>query len=164
MLFCCLFLLSYKFFNLWFQPDDTSSMYAATKDILKLFFDRDTYLTTYKFFYTPLLPVAFKVDLTLFGLNPTGYHVTNLIAAFLCGIIGYKLNRLFMPRFESWAGTYLFLLSYPVITIVGWLSMTHYLWGTFFVLSSFYLFKKAEPRNLPSFLLSYFCYYNRISI
>ncbi len=159
VLFCCLFLLSYRFLGLWFQPDDSCSIYAATQDIPKLFLDRDTYLAFYKFFYTPLLPVAFKLDLALFGLNPLGYHLHNLIAAFLCGIVGYKLNRLFMPRFESWVGTYLFLLSYPVITIVGWLSMTHYLWGMFFVLLSFYLFKKAEIENRDMLLLSSLFFY-----
>lgn len=160
ILFCGLFLLSYKFLNLWFSPHDATHIYTSTQNTVDLLFDRDTYLMFNKWFYTPLLPISFKLDFVLFGLNPLGYRVHEMLLAFLTGVIGYKLYRLYMPRFESWGSIYLFLFSYPVISIVGWLSMRHYLWGMVFALSSFYLFKKTETKNRFSlFLPSYFLYF-----
>lgn len=153
-LFFCLFLLSYRFLNLWFTQDDTACIYGSTQEISRIFFDRDTYLLFNRTFYTPLLPVSFKVDFLLFGLNPMGYHFHNLILAFLTGIVGYRLFRLSLPRLESLIGAYLFLLSYPVITMVGWLSLRHYLWGMLFALLSLYLFKKHETRGGLSFSLT----------
>jgi hypothetical protein len=144
VLLISLFLLSFRFLTLWFMMDDTSNIYASSQNALKLIFDRDTYLFFNKMFYTPLLPISFKPDFMLFGLRPLGYHMHNMLAAFFTGLIGYKVYRLYLPRFESWAGTFLFVLSYPVITNIGWITRKHYLWGTFFILASFYFFKKSE--------------------
>ncbi len=155
ILFLCLLMLSFRFLFLWFITDDTSCIYASTKDPLKLFFDRDTYLLFNKMFYSPLLPLSFKLDFMLFRLNPVGYHIHNLLAAFLTGLMSYRVYRLYLPRFESWIGTFLFVLSYPVITNIGWITRKHYIWGTFFTLLSFYLFKKSEfKKGIYLFLLS----------
>ena len=160
ILFCSLLLFSLKFLNLWFTMDDTSCIYASTMSITDLLFNRNAYLLFNKMFYTPLLPVSFKLDFLLFGLNPLGYHLHSLLAAFLTGLIGYKVYRLYLPRFESWAGTFVFLLSYPVVTNIGWITRKHYLWGTFFFLLSFYSFRKAEAGNkwwlFPLSVASYF--------
>lgn len=155
ILFLCLLILSFRFLFLWFITDDTSCIYASTMHPMKLFFDRDTYLLFNKMFYSPLLPLSFKLDFMFFGLNPVGYHIHNLLAAFLSGLMCYKIYRLYLPRFESWIGTFLFVLSYPVITNIGWITRKHYIWGTFFTLLSFYLFKKSEsPKKYLLFLLS----------
>ncbi len=147
VLMASLFLLSFKFLTLWFILDDSANIYASLQNPLKLIFDRDTYLFFNKMFYTPLLPISFKPDFLLFGFRPLAYHMHNFFVAFLTGLMGYKIYRLYLPRFESWAGTFLFMLSFPIVNDIGWLSMRHYLWGSFFALASFYLFKRSETES-----------------
>ncbi len=158
-LFIALLLLSFKFLELWFMTDDSSCIYASKFSIVRLFFDRETYLIFNKMFYTPLLPIFFKLDFVFFELNPKGYHIHNMLAAFFTALIGYKVYRFYLPRIEGWIGTFLFLLSYPVITNIGWITRKHYIWGTCFTLLSFYLFKKFEfLKKYPLFLASNVCY------
>ena len=152
LLFLLLFVFSYRYLTMWFMIDDMALIHAAaSKSTFKMLFDRETYLTLYKFYYTPLFPLPFKIDWAIFKLNPTGYHVHNMIAVFLTALAGYRVLRLYVPALNAWIGTFLFAISYPNIANIGWITMKHYIWGTFLILLSFYIFKKAE--KLKSYVL-----------
>lgn len=159
-LFFLLFIFSFQYLTLWFISDDMPLIHAAaTKSTFKMLFDRETYLSFHKFFYTPLFPLLFKIDWYLFKLNPTGYHIHNLIAVFLTSLMAYKVLTLYLPSFNAWIGTFLFALSYPNITNIGWITRKHYIWGTFLILLSFYVFKKSEKlKNYAFYLLSLILY------
>lgn len=159
ILFLTLFLLSFKFLSLWFIFDDMLCIRSSLNNPLHLLFDRETYLTVLKIFYTPFLFIFFKLDWLFFKFHPVWYHVHNLFAAFCVGLISHKVYRIYLPRLESWIGTFIFLISYPIISNIGWITMRHYLWGSFLSLSSFYLFKRFELyRGLGLFLSSLFLY------
>jgi hypothetical protein len=144
VLLLILFCFSYKFLSLWFIFDDMMDIRCSLNSILGLLLDRETYLTAHKLFYTPLLFVSFKLDWILFELSPFGYHMHNLFVAFLVALIGYNVYRIYFPKLESWLGTFLLSISHPVISDIGWITSRHYLWGVFFILLAFYLFKKSE--------------------
>jgi len=147
VLLLTLFCFSYKFLPLWFIFDDMMILRGSLNSIWGLLFDQETYLTAFKLFYTPLLFVSFRLDWILFELSPFGYHIHNLFAAFLAALIGYNVYRIYLPKLESWLATFLFSISYPVISDIGWITLRHYLWGTFFILLAFYLFKKYETAS-----------------
>lgn len=151
---------SFQYLSLWFMSDDMPLIHAAiTKSTLSMFFDRETNLSFHKFFYTPLFPIPFKIDWHLFKLNPTGYHIHNLIVVFLTSLIAYKVLTLYIPSFNAWIGSFLFALSYPNITNIGWITRKHYIWGTFLVLLSFYIFKKSEKlKNNALYVISLILY------
>jgi len=159
LLLAAILIISFKFLNLWFITDDPSCLYASRFDIWKLFFNRDTYLSFNKMFYSPLLPLSFKIDTSLFGLNPSGYHIINLLLVFLTGIIAFRIFNLYLPKMESWIGTYMFVLSYPFVTNIGWITRRHYLAGGFFCLLSFYFFKTSESNNKKLRLLLSLIFY-----
>lgn len=160
VLLLTLFCFSYKFLPLWFIFDDMMIIRGSLNSIWGLLLDQETYLTAFKLFYTPLLFVSFRPDWILFELSPFEYHIHNLLAAFLVALMGYNVYRIYLPKLESWLGTFLFSISYPVISDIGWISLRHYLWGLFFILFAFYLFKKHEiaPRRYLLFALSMFSY------
>jgi len=155
-----LFCFSYKFLPLWFIFDDMMIIRSSLNSISGLLLDQETYLTAFKLFYTPLFFVSFRLDWILFELNPFGYHMHNLFAAFLVALIGYNVYRIYFPKLESWLGAFLLSISHPVISDIGYISLRHYLWGLFFILLAFYLFKKYETasRRYLLFALSMFSY------
>lgn len=145
VLLLLLIFFSRPYLSSWFIIDDMSLIHAAaTKSSIGMLFDRETYLTFHQLFYTPLFPLLFKPDWFLFKLNPAGYHALNLTAVFLTSLMAYRVLRLYLPSLNAWAGTCLFSFSYPNITNIAWITRKHYIWGTFLILLSFYLFKKSE--------------------
>lgn len=159
LLFLFFLFLSYRFLGLWFMQDDAACIYGSTRAVDQLLFDRDVYRSFNKMFYTPLLPISIKPDSLLFGVDPLGYHVLNLFAVFFSTLMGYATCRLYLPRLDSWLVAFLFVLSYPAVTNAGYLSLRHYVWGTFFTLFALLLFKKGEEKSrVPFFLASYGAY------
>lgn len=142
-----LVIVNHRVMNTWFIVDDTANIFCSSFNPLKLLFDRGVYLYFNQMFYTPLLPISFRPDWLLFRLNPLGYHISNLIAAYLCCLCFYKLQRLYLPPFLSWVGTILLAVSLPMSFDIGWVTRKHYLWGFFFALSAVYLFKRWEGKS-----------------
>jgi len=139
--------LNYRLLHIWFIVDDTANIFCSSFDTLRLLFDRDTYLFSNQMFFTPLMPISFKVDWLLFKMDPFGYHLHNLLAAFLCCIMFYKLLRIYLPATFSWTGALLLACSLPVSFDIGWITRKQYLWGFFLALLALYLFKKWEMQK-----------------
>jgi len=156
-----IFLASWRFIPLWFFMDDSANLYGSTKPLLSLLFDQETYLLFNKMFYSPLLPASFKIDFHAFVSNPAGYRLTNLLIVTVTGIVVYRIIMLYYGKTEAMLGTLLAVISYPMITNIGWITRRHYLFGTLFVLLSFYYLKKYEDRKKTLHyllsLLSYTC-------
>jgi len=147
-----LIIINYEVLDTWFIIDDTANIFCSSFDTIKLLFDRDTYLFFNQLFFTPLLPISFKIDWYLFRLNPIGYHLHNLIAAFLGCIFFYKIQRLYLSPLFSWLGTILLSISLPITFDIGWITRKHYLWGFSFALMALYLLKRWEV-NRKNYLL-----------
>ena len=145
--------LNYRILHAWFIIDDTANIFCSSFGTLQLLFDRDIYLYFNQMFFTPLLPVSFKLDWLLFKMNPFGYHLHNLFVAFLCCLLLYELQKSYMSPFFAWIGTLLFAYSLPVSFDIGWITRKQYLWGFLFALLALYFFKKRDSTGQKYFLL-----------
>ena len=139
-----LVIINYRVLDTWFIVDDTANIFCSSFDTIRLLFDRETYLFFNQLFFTPLLPISFKVDWLLFKLNPTGYHLHNLVVAFLGCLMFYKFQRLYFPPFFSWIGAVVLAFSLPVSFDIGWITRKQYLWGFLLALIALYLLKRWE--------------------
>ncbi len=142
-----LVIINYRVLGTWFIVDDTANIFCSSFDTIRLLFDRGTYLFFNQLFFTPLLPISFKLDWFLFKMNPSGYHILNLLAAYLCCFFFYKFQRIYLPSFFSWLGTILLSVSLPISFDISWITRKHYLWGFLFSLIALYLFKRWETNR-----------------
>jgi len=147
-----LFLINYRVLNTWFIVDDTACIFCSSFDTVNLLFDKGTYLFFNQLFFTPLLPILFKMDLLLFKMNPLGYHLHNLLVAFLSCVVFFKIMRMYCSPFFSWLGTLFLSVSLPMSFDIGWITRKHYLWGFLFSLCALYLFKKWEDKKEHVFI------------
>ncbi len=147
-----LFLFNYEVLNTWFIIDDTAIIFCSSFKTIRLLFDRDTYLYFNQLFFSPFQPISFKIDWILFKMSPTGYHLHNLLVAFLSCVIFYKILKIYIPPFFSCLGTILLSLSMPLSFDIGWITRKQYLWGFLFSLIVIYSLKIWE-RNKKSLLM-----------
>ncbi|MCX5903935.1 MAG: tetratricopeptide repeat protein [Proteobacteria bacterium] len=100
--------------------------------------------------YRPVRYVSYMVDYALWGLNPAGYHVANIVYHGLSAFILYLvLMELVGSRAAAVAGAVLFL-SHPVLTdSVTYISGRRDILVGLFYLLSFYWFVRyrKEPRG-----------------
>ncbi len=99
-------------------------------------------------YYRPLFKVSYTCDYLLYGLNPRGFHFTNLILhtlnVFLLYII---LIYLGIDRVSSLLSSILYAVLPLNVSTVVWLGARADLLCAFFVLFSFLMFLKFEERN-----------------
>lgn len=160
-----LVIINYQALDTWFMVDDTACIFCSSLDPIKLLFDRGTYIYFNKLFFTPILPISLKLDFLIFKMNPIGYHLHNLLIAFLSCIVFYKFLRIYISSFFSWLGTVFLSISLPMSFDIGWITRKHYLLGFLFSLIAIYLFKKWEENkksvfmflSLLSTLLAFLC-------
>ena len=109
-------------------------------------------------YYRPLLDILYKIEYFLFGKNPAGYHLVNIIihifnSFFIYRIFCYILKRSLVPFILA----VIFLIhpvkSGSVVIIVGISDLTY----SFFCLLSFWLYvKKRYTFSLLAFLFAIF--------
>jgi tetratricopeptide (TPR) repeat protein len=117
--------------------------------------------------FNPLSMLSFMLDFTLWGgLNPEGYHLTNIVIHLLNGLLVYRLlMRLHGERLLALVATAIFLLHPVQVESVGWISERKGLLSLFFLLLSwegYCRYRKAEPGggrfayalSLAAFILS----------
>jgi tetratricopeptide (TPR) repeat protein len=117
--------------------------------------------------YNPLAMLSFMLDFTIWrGLNPEGYHLTNIVIHGLNGLLVYVLlRRLHGERLLSLVAAAIFLLHPVQVESVGWISERKGLLSLFFMLVSwleYYRYRAATYGagraayllSLTAFLLS----------
>lgn len=117
--------------------------------------------------YNPLSMLSFMLDFTIWrGLNPEGYHLTNIIIHTLNGFLVYRLLiRLHGERLVALVAASIFLLHPVQVESVGWISERKGLLSLFFALVSwlwYCCYRDAEEGkgwfafsvSLAAFLLS----------
>ncbi len=113
--------------------------------------------------YNPLALLSFMLDYTFWGLNPGGYHLTNIIIHLLNGLLVYRLiTKLHGDRLVSLAAAALFLLHPVQVESVAWISERKGLLSLFFMLIAWerYLVYRAaatDKRGL-AYGLSLLCF------
>jgi hypothetical protein len=107
------------------------------------------------FFYRPLSMMMVLVDGQLWGFQPTGFHVSNLLLHLANSLLAYCLGVLLLGNHRGAMSTAAFFLLFPLQPeVVTWVAGRSGLLTTFFYLSSMVLYVKCRrtQQSLPFFL------------
>ncbi len=86
-------------------------------------------------YYRPLITLLYRTDRALWGLNPSGYHLTNLLWHLLATFLVYRLVVRTTGRLvAAWAGAMLFAVLPAHTEAIGWIQGRVDLVSTVFVL------------------------------
>lgn len=95
--------------------------------------------------YAPLTILTLLIDHTIWGMNPAGFHATNVILHLLNGILVFLLVRqLTGISFVAWLTAALFLVHPVQIETVAWISSRKGLLSATFMLSALLVRLKPE--------------------
>lgn len=89
--------------------------------------------------YAPLHIISYMIDYSLWGMNPTGYILHNIILHTLNGLLFYLLLiRSGVGRRAAWCASLLFLLHPVQVESVVWVSQRKTVLAMLFFLASFH--------------------------
>jgi protein O-mannosyl-transferase len=93
-------------------------------------------------FYRPLIMSSYAADYHLYGFNPKGFHLTNILAHILCAIIVYMLAiRLLKDRVQAFIAALIWAIHPTRMENVVWISgRTDIFAGMFYFLSCYFFF------------------------
>ena len=98
--------------------------------------------------YAPLTIFSFLLEHTLWGLNPAGYHITNIILHAINGVLVFLLvRRLSESSFVGWMTAALFLVHPVQIESVVWISSRKGLLCSMFMLGAMLARMKSQPTS-----------------
>jgi cytochrome c-type biogenesis protein CcmH/NrfG len=107
--------------------------------------------------YNPLALLSFMVDFELWGINPTGYHLTNILVHVANGLLIYHLlMRLYGERLLCLVASILFLFHPVQLESVAWVSERKGLLSMFFMLVSWewYLsYRESTDRRMQLYFI-----------
>jgi tetratricopeptide (TPR) repeat protein len=95
--------------------------------------------------YIPITTLSYAVDYYVWGLNPYGYHLTNLVLHTANAVLAYVLLFIILKPFSKQSkaiaaasiGALLFLIHPIQVEVVVWVSQRKALLGLFFTLLAF---------------------------
>ncbi len=98
--------------------------------------------------YAPLTIFSFLVEHTIWGLNPAGYHVTNIVLHTINAVLVFLLvRRLTESTFVGWMTAALFLVHPVQIESVVWISSRKGLLCSLFMLAAMLVRMKPESTS-----------------
>jgi hypothetical protein len=100
-------------------------------------------------YFRPLVVVSFAVDRLLYGLHPSGYHLTNLILHSATTLLVWGIARHVIGRgFGAWAAAALFAVHPCHAAAVDWISGRTDVVATAFAAGAFLLYLEGRPLGL----------------
>lgn len=95
----------------------------------------------YQWDYLPVTLFSFSLDYWVYGLNPSGYHLTNiLLHVSNAALLHLVIFRITGSKFPAAAAALLFLLHPVHVESVAWISERKNVLSCFFLLASFYCY------------------------
>ena len=109
-------------------------------------------------YYRPLFLISYAFDFSLWGINPFGYHLTNVVLHALCSAFVYLIaGRVFGNFISAFLAGALFALHPVHCEPVAWIAGRADLLAAFFLFLSFYFYIQfhdtRDVRTLTSSLL-----------
>jgi len=109
-------------------------------------------------YYRPLFLISYVFDFSIWGINPFGYHLTNVVLHALCSVFVYLIaGRVFENFISAFIAGALFALHPIHSEAVAWIAGRADLLAAFFLFLSFYFYIQVRdtrgPRSLTSSLL-----------
>jgi hypothetical protein len=158
IIFAASFLTYYSSLDYFFITDDFMWLSIAKKATSGFF---NVFALTRFHEFRPIVSFSFFLNYLLFGLNPAGYHFTNITIHAINSVLVYSLlQQIMKDKKISLLGALIFDVSYSHFGSVVWISGRTGLLGSFFYLSSFLLFLKGGKMkgvSLLFFIFSLFC-------
>jgi tetratricopeptide (TPR) repeat protein len=107
--------------------------------------------------YNPLSMLSFMLDFTIWrGLNPEGYHLTNIVIHTFNGmLVYYLLMRLHGERLLALVATALFLIHPVQVESVGWIAERKGLLSLFFMLLAWLWYCRYQAAEKGTGRLAY---------
>jgi len=123
---------------------------VQNNDLAKIFLSRFWITSASSLYYRPLVTLSYWIDLHLWGVNPKGFHLTNIILHVLNSIMVFL-------AFKQWSGdlktgffTGLLFAVLPAHTqSVSWVSGRTDLICTLFGLTAFWIYLRARDAGGP---------------
>ena len=127
-----------------------NAQYNADLKNIDVSFHRGLFNPTRDAYYRPIFLVDFILESRLFGIEPAGYHVTNLLFHILSVILLFLfLKKIKIPPLDSFLLSLLFAL-HPVLTqAVAWIPGRNDMLLMIFFLSTFILMIKYLEKPNP---------------
>jgi len=110
--------------------------------------------------YAPVHILSYMMDKLCWGMNPNGYHLTNLIIHAANGLIFYLLlTKWSGKRLWAFAAAFLFLVHPVQVESVAWISQRKNLLAMFFFLIAFAAWQKyRDQKSTPWYVASLFAF------
>lgn len=147
-------IIGYDFIFNW--DDDAYVFNNQALSGLSFFNIKLAFTNSYVGNYAPIHILSYMLDKILWGMNPHGYHLSNIIIHAANGLIFYLLlvkwseNRLW-----SFAAAFLFLVHPVQVETVAWVSQRKNLLAMFFCLIAFAAWQKyRDQKSLPWYVAS----------
>lgn len=131
---------------------------SFTRDFLNI---DDAHFDPFRKFYRPLVTLSYKLDAMFFGLEPSGFHISNLVLHMMnCMLLGALLHRL-LPG-APWVvflAVSVFAVHPVHVENVSWISGRTDLLCAFFLLFSSHSLMSFMSRNSKVQCLMCFIFY-----
>ncbi|HSB80563.1 MAG TPA: tetratricopeptide repeat protein, partial [Candidatus Methylomirabilis sp.] len=102
-------------------------------------------------YYRPLITLLYRMDRALWGLNPAGYHLTNLVWHLLATLLVYQLAlRTTGQLVAAWTGAMLFSVLPAHTEAIGWIQGRVDLVSTTFALLALLALVRAPAQKGPA--------------
>lgn len=133
----------------WWSHDDTQILkHAFQFSPYQYFFIPEDWRALIPFSFTPWLTLTYDLDLGLFGSDPKGFYVHNLLTIGLCAYLFYFIASQWLKPWFAIGGALLFLIGPPIVLAAQQLMVRHYIEGLFFYLLSFcFILKSLRTGN-----------------
>lgn len=114
----------------WWSSDDANIvLHARSYAPWRLMFDPAAYRSLIPYSLQPLLSLSFGADLALFGLEPRGFYLHQLLAIALSGWLVQRIVALWAPAPLAYGAMALVLAGTPVAFASQYLMVRHYVDG-----------------------------------
>ncbi|WP_297326114.1 hypothetical protein [Nitrosomonas sp.] len=102
---------------------------------------------------TPWNTLFYDINLSLFGLNPTGFYMHQLMLIWLTSVATYFLLKLWIAPLWSLMGAVIFLVGAPTVHIANEIMTGHYASGLLFTVIALYAYVRAVREQRVSLAL-----------
>jgi hypothetical protein len=146
------FLAYYEVLTYWFTGTDTiplieTSRVSTIEGVLGIFarpLMEGTHFTDRALFYRPVASLSYAIDYRLWGLDPFGYHLTDLLAhAAAAALIVLLVQAVLGDRLTAAIAGWIFALHPLTVEVVPTPARRHDVLATVFALGALYLFVRA---------------------
>ena len=140
----------------FWRADDTSILFHMLRySPLSGFIDPAIWVEFSGSNLTPWLPLSYRLDYLLAGLNPRVFYIHQLLVLALTAWSGWHLLSLYTGKLTAFIGMLFFIPGIPVAIISSQLMTRHYLEGLLFCILGLWQFERSgRGRETYPFLLA----------